>query len=198
MVLEQVDSEENSWNATPVAGLPRGLRSKESACSAAAAGDVGLIAGWGWCPGEGHSNPLQYSCLENSMDRGAWWATVHGDPKSRTRLKRLSMHTHTPGGTCWKLALWNLPEIHPWACWGELLTRKCHQRHCEAKPSEGFSRGSCWPLRAAGCCVLEGVWCWAALHVAEGMSCGSCPCWGTGPHRSSFCGASPSSSSGVT
>ena len=43
--------------------------------------------------GEGNSNPLQYSCLENPMDRGAWGATVHGVAKSRTRLKRFSTHT---------------------------------------------------------------------------------------------------------
>ena len=46
-----------------------------------------LVRSLGWeVPGEGHDNPLQYSCLENSMDRGAWWATVHGIAKSRTRL----------------------------------------------------------------------------------------------------------------
>ena len=50
------------------------------------AGDPGSITGWGRSPGEGNSNPLQYSCLENSMDRGAWWATVHGVTNSRTRL----------------------------------------------------------------------------------------------------------------
>jgi len=43
-----------------------------------------LIPGPGRSPGEGHSNPLQYSFLENSMDRGAWWATVHGVAKSQT------------------------------------------------------------------------------------------------------------------
>ena len=48
--------------------------SKESACNA---GDLGLISGSGRSPGEGNGSPLQYSCLENSMDRGAWWATVH-------------------------------------------------------------------------------------------------------------------------
>ena len=48
---------------------------KESACNA---GDLGLIPGSGRSPGEGHGNRLQYSCLENSMDRGAQWATVHG------------------------------------------------------------------------------------------------------------------------
>ena len=56
---------------------------KESACSA---GDSGLIPGSGRSPGEGSGNPLQYSCLENSTDRGAWWATVHGVAKSWTRL----------------------------------------------------------------------------------------------------------------
>ena len=47
---------------------------KESACNA---GDQGLILGSGRFPGEGNGNPLQYSCLENLMDRGAWWVTVH-------------------------------------------------------------------------------------------------------------------------
>ena len=46
--------------------------------------DVGLIPGSGRSPGEGNGNPLQYSCLENSMDGGAWWATVHGVSESRT------------------------------------------------------------------------------------------------------------------
>ena len=55
------------------------------------AGDVGLIPGLGRYPGEGNGNPLQYSCLENSMDRGTCWATVHGVAKSQTWL---SMHTH--------------------------------------------------------------------------------------------------------
>ena len=54
--------------------------------SAYNAGDLGLISGSGRSPGEGNGNPLQYSCLENPMDRGAWWATVHGVTKSRTRL----------------------------------------------------------------------------------------------------------------
>ena len=45
------------------------------------------------CVGEGNGNPLQYSCLENPMDREAWWATVHRVAKSQTRLKRLSTHT---------------------------------------------------------------------------------------------------------
>ena len=50
------------------------------------AGDVGSIPWLGRPFGGGHGNPLQYSCLENPMDRGAWWVTVHGVAKSRTRL----------------------------------------------------------------------------------------------------------------
>ena len=62
-------------------GFPGGSASKASAYSA---GDPGSIPESGRSPGEENGNPLQYSCLENSMDRGAWWATVHGVTKSRT------------------------------------------------------------------------------------------------------------------
>ena len=55
--------------------FPGGSASKESACNA---GDLGSIPGSGRCPGEGNGNPVQYSCLENPMDRGAWQAIVHG------------------------------------------------------------------------------------------------------------------------
>ena len=53
---------------------------------------MGLIPGLGRSPGGEHGSPLQYSCLEDPVDRGAWQATVHGVTKSWTRLKRLSMH----------------------------------------------------------------------------------------------------------
>ena len=59
--------------------------------------DVGLVPGSGRSLGEGwgHGNPLQYACLGSPMDRGVWWATVHGAAKSRTRPKRLSTHART-------------------------------------------------------------------------------------------------------
>ena len=57
--------------------------------------DVGSVPGSGRSPRGGHRNLLQYPCLENLMDRGAWWATVHRVAKSWTWLKRLSMHAHT-------------------------------------------------------------------------------------------------------
>ena len=55
-------------------GLPQGLIDKESTCNAGDAGDLGSIPGLGRSPRGGHGNPLQYSCLENPMDRGVWWA----------------------------------------------------------------------------------------------------------------------------
>ena len=57
------------------------------------AGDLGLIPGSGRCPGEGNDNPLQYSCLENSMERGDWWATVHGSQESDT-TRQLNHHKY--------------------------------------------------------------------------------------------------------
>ena len=66
-------------------GFPGGSDCKESACNA---GDPDLIPGSGRSPGEGNGNPLQYPCLENPMDRGAWWATVHGATKSQTQLRK--------------------------------------------------------------------------------------------------------------
>ena len=58
--------------------------SSDGKVSAYNAGDLGSISGSGRSPGEGNENPLQYSCLENPMDQGAWWARVHGVAKSQT------------------------------------------------------------------------------------------------------------------
>ena len=67
-------------------------QSKASACNA---GDPGLISGSGRSPGEGNGNPLQYSFLENAMERGAWWATVHGVTRVRHDLVTEHSYTHT-------------------------------------------------------------------------------------------------------
>ena len=64
-------------------GFPHSLVGEESACNA---GDLGSIPESGRSPGEGNGNPLQYSCLENPMDRGAWKVIVYGVSKSQTRL----------------------------------------------------------------------------------------------------------------
>ena len=63
--------------------FPHSSVGKESACNA---GDLSSIPGLGRSPGEGNGNPLQYSCLENPMDRGAWWATFHGVSRVRHDL----------------------------------------------------------------------------------------------------------------
>ena len=70
--------------------LPSGARGKEPDCQCRRLRDVGSVPGLGRSPGGGHGNPLQYSCLENPMDRGAWRATVHGVTKSRTWLSDLA------------------------------------------------------------------------------------------------------------
>ena len=70
-----------------ILGPPRWLDGKESVCNA---GDLGSIPGLKKSPGEGNGNPLHYSCLENSMGRGAWQATVHRATQSRKQLKLLS------------------------------------------------------------------------------------------------------------
>ena len=71
---------------------------KNLSASAGDARDIGSIPGSGRSPGGRYGKPLQYSCLENLTDRGAWWATVHGAAKSQIRLSdctRARAHTHT-------------------------------------------------------------------------------------------------------
>ena len=102
----EISPPEHSWLERPAiilvclfsitTSFPGGLDSKESACSV---GDPGSIAGSGRSPGEGNGNPLQYSCLENPMDGGAWQATVHRVTKSQTQLSNftsLSIIMETP------------------------------------------------------------------------------------------------------
>ena len=74
-------------------GFPGGAVVKNPPAKAGDAGDLGSIPGLGRSPGEGNGNPLQYSCLENSMDRGAWPTTVHKVSKNWTQL---STHVATP------------------------------------------------------------------------------------------------------
>ena len=119
-------------------GFPSGLEGKASAHNV---GDPGSIPGSGRSPGEGNGNPLQYSCLENPTDGGAWWATVHGVAKSRTWLSnfmevmewvkkpitlRVWSH-HTQTGQCRE------------ACWATseelLITRQVNQASPQTKHS---------------------------------------------------------------
>ena len=80
------------YELPPVVGLPQWFSGKESACNAGVAGNAGSIPGLGRYPGGGHGNPLQYSCLENPMDRGAWRTAVHRVAKNQIRLQWLSTY----------------------------------------------------------------------------------------------------------
>ena len=75
-------------------GFPGGAVVKNPPAWARTAGDVGLIPGLGRSPGIGNGNTLQNSCLENSIERGAWWATDHWAAKSNT-TEHMHAHTHT-------------------------------------------------------------------------------------------------------
>ena len=76
-------------------GFHGGSDGKESACNA---GDPGLIPGLGRSPGEGNGSPTQYSCLENPLDRGAWWATVHGVTDTTEGLAYILSRKKDPSG----------------------------------------------------------------------------------------------------
>ena len=75
-------------------GFPDGASGKEIPANAVDIRDVGSVLGSGIFPEGGHGNPPQYSCLDNSMDRGAWWAIVHRVTKSQIRLKPLSTQVY--------------------------------------------------------------------------------------------------------
>ena len=93
-------------------GFAGGSKGKGSACSA---GDLGSIPGSGRSPGEGNGNPLQSSCLENSRDRGAWWATVHRVPKSWTRLSNFPFQLHFTI-SCWFLPYIDMNQLWVYIC----------------------------------------------------------------------------------
>ena len=98
-------------------GFPGGSEVKASACNA---GDLGLIPGSGRSPGRGNGNPLQYSCLENSMDGEALWATVHGVAKSLTQLSDLAFTlTHQLPGKLAESHALTIPLIS--YCGGDVL-----------------------------------------------------------------------------
>ena len=89
-----------------------GSEVKAPACNA---GDLGSIPGLGRSPREGNGNPLQYSCLENPMDGGAWWATVHGVTKSWTRLSDFTLKAYIKKAECRGIDAFEL-----W-CWRRLF-----------------------------------------------------------------------------
>ena len=113
----------NIINLISVLDFPRDSDSMKSAYKA---GDPGSILGLGRSPVEGNGKPLQYSCLENPMDEGAWWAAICGVSQSRTRLKQLSSSSIIPWRRKWQTTpvflpgrshgQWSLVGCSLWGC----------------------------------------------------------------------------------
>ena len=82
LIFSVISSTVNSFVSqfTVIWGFPGG---SDTEASAGCAGDLGSIPGWARPPGEGHDNSLQYTCVENAVDRGAWWTTIHGVQRVR-------------------------------------------------------------------------------------------------------------------
>ena len=108
-----------------IPGFPRGAVVKNMPANAGGTGNMGSVPGLGKSPGEGNGNPLQYSCLENPMDREAWWATVHGVSKSQIRL---SLHAM-------KKKEFTYHTIHPFKGYNSIVLRS---QSCTSKNTVNF------------------------------------------------------------
>ena len=154
------------WIPTVCKGFQAVLVVQNPPANAVDVRDVGSIPGWGRSPRGGHGNPLQYSCLENPMDRGAWRATVHRVTKSRTRLKQLTTraldakpHVRRQGGfkrlvlEKLMLLLFNHIQI-PWRklIWSVLLSISDHRpcRYPHQSNELGTRLGLMCPFRGFG------------------------------------------------
>ena len=115
-------------------GLPQQLDfpgGSDGKASAYDAGDLGSIPGLGRSPGEGNGNPLQYYCLENPMDRGAWQATVHGVTKSRTRLRDFT-------SSLYFMLLRGLEGVFFFFNWWKIALQCCVGLCCTAQISHNY------------------------------------------------------------
>ena len=113
--------------------------SSDGEASAWNARDQGSVPGWGRFPGEGNGSPLQYSCLENPMGRGAWWVTVHGVAVSRTPL---SNETHKSCVYAYRVPLVQSDSLRPCRLWPARLP-------CQRGGSPGKNTGGYWPILVA-------------------------------------------------
>ena len=123
-------------------GFPRGSDGKKSTCNV---GDLSFIPGWGRSPGRGNGYPLQYSCLEMPVERGAWWAIVHGAAKSRPLLSDSVQHSAWQGVAFLLVQLHLIPyaRTHPLLNgWGAIFLQ-----------SEGTTNDDCFTLPLMSGCL---------------------------------------------
>ena len=140
--------------------FPGGASGKEPSANAGDIRDAGAIPGSGRSPGGGLGSPLQYSCLENSMDRGAWWATVHGIAKSWTRLKRRSTLMHS-------VSLVLRMQVYPWL--NTVLSSECHLPAVHGLGTSPFV-GLIQHSRAVFCSVFLVPVAWPISGTLQGVS----------------------------
>ena len=132
-------------------GFFGGPEGKESACNS---GDLGLVPGLGRSSGEGNGNPLQYSCLENSVNRGAWQAIVHGVAKSQTWLS----HSHTHCTLLSLALLLSLPLLWPQRDRHAVPSHIAHWSHLQPPPPlSPLLQGPMWPSTEARVSVSPGT-----------------------------------------
>ena len=162
-------------------GLPQWLSSKDSASNV---GDMGSIPGSGRFPGEGNGNPLQYSCLGNPIDRGAWWAIVHGVTKSWIRLRdntTICILLRYPSSYTHSLAVCSRANNLRWLL---VLIKLIHVAQLLFL-SEGTIScpvpAICWPRTAPSICQhLEPPWKWlgCASILGKALSLEETAVWG--------------------
>ena len=170
-------------------GFPGGSDGKASACSM---GDLGSTPGLGRSPGEGNGNPLQYSCLENSMDWGAWWAIVHGVAKVTVILGFIipgwtykSVHSLIPSTPPSPIARWFksrskksnrfglIPALPPYGLpwWHSGQCRRCKRHRFDS-----WVRKILWSRKMAICSsILAWKIPWTEEPGIRGLA-GYCPC----------------------
>ena len=119
-----------------------------------------------WLVGEGNGNPLQYSYVENPVDRGAWWAAGHRIAQSQTRLKRLSMHVciGEGNGSPLQYSCLENPRIRE-AWWAAIRGVTQSQTPLKWLSSSSILTGVRWYFIVLICIFLINEWCWASFHV---------------------------------
>ena len=167
--LHQIFTDHTLWirSYTRWWGFPGGTVGKNLPTSAGDTRDLGLIPVLGRCP-VGNGNPLQYSCLENPMDKGAWWATVHGVVESGTQLSDWAQH-HTSTGWWGYSSEQKRPSLPDWHLYSDIGAQEAECNWGLASFKPWFSRSRAMCLRANQLISLNLVFSFFHLRSGSGM-----------------------------